>query len=131
MEALEAAGYDRSFDVIQAETGTASFRTAVGERGAPRRPLKPPTHGRRGTDPAPAPALRLKAGAHTIQLGGGVRLDLGGIAKGWAADRAAHRLRRLGPALVDAGGDIAVNGPMANGDPWPIGVVDPFNSASE
>jgi len=54
------------------------------------------------------------------------RLDLGGIAKGWAADRTAARLGRHGPALIDAGGDISVNGPRADGSPWPIGVGNPF-----
>ncbi len=52
-----------------------------------------------------------------IRLDPGVKLDLGGIAKGYAADRALAILARLGPALVDAGGDIAVAG-----KPWPVGV---------
>jgi thiamine biosynthesis lipoprotein len=30
-----------------------------------------------------------------------------------------------GPALVDAGGDIAVSGPMADGSAWPIAIDDP------
>jgi len=60
-----------------------------------------------------------------------VRLDFGGIAKGWAADRAAARLGRWRPALVDAGGDIAVSGPMAGGCPWPVAVADPFAPAGE
>jgi thiamine biosynthesis lipoprotein len=56
----------------------------------------------------------------------GVRLDLGGIAKGWAGVQAMERLRQFGPTLVDAGGDIAVSGPRADGSPWPIGVANPF-----
>ena len=75
--------------------------------------------------PTPYPGFKLRAGA--VNLPPGVRLDLGGIAKGWAADRAARRLRRAGPALVDAGGDIAVSGPMRDGSPWPVGVSDPFD----
>lgn len=55
-----------------------------------------------------------------------MRLDLGGIAKGWAADIAAQRLAKAGPALIDAGGDIAVSGPMADGSPWPIAIANPF-----
>jgi thiamine biosynthesis lipoprotein len=55
-----------------------------------------------------------------------VRLDLGGVAKGWAADQAARRLAEAGPALVDAGGDISVSGPMADGLPWPIAIANPF-----
>jgi thiamine biosynthesis lipoprotein len=52
-----------------------------------------------------------------------MRLDLGGVAKGWAADRAAARLARHGPALVDAGGDIAVRGAPSGSGGWPIGVA--------
>ena len=57
------------------------------------------------------------AGRGRIELDPGVHLDLGGIAKGYAVDRAAQILGELGPCLVDAGGDIA-----ARGDGWPIGV---------
>jgi thiamine biosynthesis lipoprotein len=53
----------------------------------------------------------------TIELEPGIRLDLGGIAKGYAADRASAILADTGPCLVDAGGDIAVQGRA-----WPVGV---------
>ena len=55
-----------------------------------------------------------------------VRLDLGGVAKGWAADQAVRRLSRLGPALVNAGGDIAISGFKNDGQAWPVGIDDPF-----
>lgn len=61
----------------------------------------------------------------TVLLPRGMQLDLGGIGKGWAADRAAGWLGAIGPSLVDAGGDIAVSGPMSGDSPWPIGVADP------
>jgi thiamine biosynthesis lipoprotein len=51
---------------------------------------------------------------------------LGGMAKGWAVERAARWLARVGPALVDAGGDIAVSGPRVAGEGWAIAVADPF-----
>ena len=51
------------------------------------------------------------------QLDAGVRIDLGGIGKGYAAERAAEILATAGPCLVNAGGDIAVRGGH-----WPIGV---------
>ena len=54
-------------------------------------------------------------------------LDFGGVAKGWAAHQAMKRLQAEGPALVNAGGDIAISGPRADGSPWPIGVTDPFH----
>lgn len=41
---------------------------------------------------------------HLIRLPAGVRLDLGGTAKSWIAERCAHLLS--GECLLDAGGDI-------------------------
>ncbi len=58
----------------------------------------------------------------------GIGLDFGGVAKGWAAHKAMMRLAASGPALVSAGGDIAVSGPLASGDPWRITVDDPFDA---
>jgi thiamine biosynthesis lipoprotein len=67
----------------------------------------------------------------SIYLPDGVQLDFGGIAKGWCAHRAAERLKEAGPALVNAGGDIAINGPRPNGEAWPIGVENPFQRGGE
>jgi thiamine biosynthesis lipoprotein len=63
--------------------------------------------------------------AHSVTLPPGLELDLGGVAKGWAAGEAVSRLRAYGPVLVDAGGDIAVSGPRTDGSPWPVGVANP------
>jgi thiamine biosynthesis lipoprotein len=104
LAALEAAGYDRSFDQL-----------APAIAGTP-----PPAHA------ADWRALKLDRRTRTVTLPAGVRLDLGGEAKGWAADQAARRLAEAGPALVDAGGDIGVSGPMADGSPWPIAITNPF-----
>jgi thiamine biosynthesis lipoprotein len=102
--ALEAAGYDRTFAALPA-AGSAAVAPA---------------------GPLPAwQAVRLLPRLQAVQVPAGVRLDFGGIAKGWAADRAARRLAAHAPALVDAGGDIRVSGPRANGDAWPIGAGDP------
>lgn len=56
----------------------------------------------------------------------GVRIDLGGIAKGYAVDKCIERLIELGidNALVTAGGDSRVIGDRW-GRPWTIGVRDP------
>jgi len=62
----------------------------------------------------------------TIQLPRGVRLDLAGVAKGWAAEQAARRLARIAPAMVNASGDIALSGPRADGSSWPISIENPF-----
>ena len=56
----------------------------------------------------------------------GVRIDLGGFAKGHAVDNAVAILRRRGiaNAMVSAGGDSRVIGDR-RGRPWQIGVRDP------
>jgi thiamine biosynthesis lipoprotein len=107
LNAVEAAGYDRTFEAMD-----TSRPEPLSPEGAPR----------------PAPDWReiaIDVARRTVLLPPGTRLDFGGIAKGWAADRAAAMLGAAGPALVDAGGDIAVSESMADGSAWPIGVADP------
>jgi thiamine biosynthesis lipoprotein len=70
--------------------------------------------------------IRLEPAGRRVYLPSGVHVDLGGIAKGWAAEQASRRLSKHGPALVDAGGDIVVSGPMADGHAWPIDIADPL-----
>jgi len=70
--------------------------------------------------PAPAPGapaaaadwrrVRVDDRAGTIARPPGVRLDLGGSAKGLAADRAAALLAPHGPCAADLGGDVRVHG---------------------
>jgi len=67
----------------------------------------------------------------TITLQKGVRLDFGGVAKGWAAHQTAERLREYGPCLMNAGGDIAVSAPHMDGSSWQVGVSDPFHPDSD
>jgi FAD:protein FMN transferase len=56
-----------------------------------------------------------------------VRVDLGGIAKGYGVDRAVACLREHGiaHALVGAGGDIYALGRSPAGEPWTIGIQSP------
>jgi len=56
--------------------------------------------------------LKLDREEGTVQLGPTTELDLGGIAKGYAVDRAIEVLQKYGvqAALVNAGGDIRVLG---------------------
>ncbi len=56
----------------------------------------------------------------------GVRIDLGGIAKGYAVDRCVDLLLRAGvqDALVSAGGDTRVIG-KRDDHPWNVGIRDP------
>jgi thiamine biosynthesis lipoprotein len=57
----------------------------------------------------------------------GMALDLGAIAKGYAADEAARVLREAGitRAIIDFGGNILVMGSRPDGNPWMIGVQNP------
>lgn len=56
----------------------------------------------------------------------GMRVGLGGYAKGWALDAAARALRALGfrDFLLQAGGDLYAAGSRA-GEPWRVAVRDP------
>jgi thiamine biosynthesis lipoprotein len=60
----------------------------------------------------------------------GMKLDLGGLAKDYAINKAITALKANGitSALVNAGGDIQVIGTKPDGKPWRIGVQDPRNS---
>lgn len=62
----------------------------------------------------------------------GVEIDLGGIGKEYAVDRATQVLREAGitHGLVDFGGDIAVLGPYPDGKPWRIGLRHPREATS-
>lgn len=57
-----------------------------------------------------------------------VAIDLGGIAKGYAVDRAVASLREWGieQALVNVGGDLYAMGESEDGDAWSIGVRSPY-----
>jgi thiamine biosynthesis lipoprotein len=110
LDALIAAGYDRSFELL------------------------PPVRAGCGGTPAALPDLATAVGwdapTRSLVLPEAVHLDLGGVAKGWSAQRAAERLARCSPALVDASGDIAVSGARSSGAAWPVGINDPFHSGS-
>jgi FAD:protein FMN transferase len=69
--------------------------------------------------------LRLDEGARTVRLTvRGMKLDLGGIAKGYADDEAQRVLQQHGitRALVEMGGDLVVTGPPPGTEGWTIRV---------
>jgi len=61
----------------------------------------------------------------------GMRLDLGGVVKEYAADRAAEKCReaRVSHGVVDLGGDLAVIGAHIDGAPWLAGIKTPHDPA--
>jgi thiamine biosynthesis lipoprotein len=95
-DALVAAGYDRTFEALAPDgPSLAQFDGSCGG------------------------GVTISDGAIELELG--VHLDLGGIGKGYAVDRALAMLAQAGPALVNAGGDIATHGqPDRFG--WRVGV---------
>lgn len=69
----------------------------------------------------PAPrlpdVLTIRPGRARLERG--CSLDLGGLAKGWMADRLAEQIGTN--ALANLGGDLRAAGPGPNGDGWPVG----------
>jgi len=62
--------------------------------------------------------LAIRPGAARLEPGAGI--DLGGLAKGWMADRLGDA---LGPnALANLGGDLSARGMGPAGDGWPVGL---------
>lgn len=107
LNALEEAGYTRSFDEMPEFMETYLRQTIIGVKDSQE--------------------VELNENDHSIYLPAGARIDLGGIVKGWAAHKAMLRLQEFGPVMVDAGGDIAISGPLKDGSPWAIGISDPLH----
>lgn len=61
-----------------------------------------------------------------VKLAPNQRLDLGGIGKGYAIDCAAAELFEFSDFLIDAGGDIRVQGNNLEGKPWQLGLKHKF-----
>ena len=104
LPALEAAGYDTTFDLVRCSDGP------------------PPESGR----VADFGDVEIDLGAGAVRLPSDVRIDLGGIGKGLAADLVAEGLvdRGADSALVCVGGDIRAAG-QAPSRPWAVPVEDP------
>ncbi|MEZ4670739.1 MAG: FAD:protein FMN transferase [Anaerolineae bacterium] len=100
LDALEAAGYDRSFDQLSPSPAAPQRSLAV----------------------ADWQAIQIDMQSKKVRLPG--RIDLGGVAKGWTADYLADNLSEYGPCLVDMGGDIAVRGVPQGTAGWEVGVAD-------
>jgi thiamine biosynthesis lipoprotein len=71
--------------------------------------------------------VKLEANGRRVSVPAGMRVDLGGIAKGYAVDEAAQVLRSAGlqSFLVQAGGDLFGAGRKPDGSAWISGVQDP------
>lgn len=66
-----------------------------------------------------------------IRLPAGVRLDLGGIAKGYTAQASRDFLHPIGPCLIDAGGDLTAGDGPGKWPGWPVGISAPWSEDSQ
>lgn len=107
LPALQHIGYDRTFEQVAASRWGAL---------APTPPALPDWR-----------QIELDPAVRAIRMPKEMRLDFGGVAKGWAAEQAAQRLGSHAPALVDAGGDVCVSAPPREGGGWLVGVADPIH----
>jgi len=108
LNALEQLGYDRSFDLL----GTVPFPTQV---SYPRTTSS--WH-----------SIQLDPRKRRVYLPAGMRLDFGGIVKGYTAQKAVTLLEQWGPSLVDAGGDLQAGSPPTGYPGWPVAVSGPRHS---
>ncbi|MHC1782637.1 MAG: FAD:protein FMN transferase [Anaerolineaceae bacterium] len=75
--------------------------------------------------------IRFDLMGNRVFLPPGMRIDLGGIAKGWIAEQAAGILGLWSEACcVDAGGDAFMVGLPSGEDFWKVDLEDPCNPAS-
>lgn len=106
LTALENAGYDCSFDTLPTDLAPV----------------------RQDLEPAAAPGCADIAfrGTGGVRLLAGVRLDLGGIGKGYAADLLVQEILDGGAAgaCVNLGGDVRVGGQSPEPYGWTVGVAD-------
>jgi thiamine biosynthesis lipoprotein len=75
-------------------------------------------------------SVRVDEAAGTVYLPrAGMLLDLGAIAKGYAADEVARVLRekRVKAAVIDLGGNVMVTGKKPDGSSWRVGIQNPFD----
>ncbi len=72
-------------------------------------------------------ATRIELCENQVRMPAGMQIDLGGIAKGYIADRIAELLRKEGvpTALLNFGGNIVTLGPKPDGSAWRIGLQSP------
>lgn len=75
---------------------------------------------------------RVETGGCTVTLPDGMMLDLGAVAKGYAADRLSALLceRGVKSAVFNLGGNVLAYGHKPNGEDWRIGINDPLGEGN-
>jgi thiamine biosynthesis lipoprotein len=115
---LEAAGYDRSFELLssQMQVGSVSPLSLALSPGGRGDIVVHRRHSWRD--------VRLDPTTRMVSMPAGCGIDLGGIGKGWAVDRLAAIIGS--PGLVNGGGDVFAAGRPDDEEAWLVGVADPF-----
>ena len=74
-----------------------------------------------------ASGIEFDAQTGAVRLPEGSEIDLGGIAKGYAAQRVIELFEEKGvsSAMLDLGGNVQVLGKKPNGRDWKVGIRDP------
>lgn len=75
---------------------------------------------------------KLKTDGTSVTLPKGMGIDLGAVAKGYAADRMAQYLKehQVRSAVIDLGGNILVVGNKPDGSNWRVGIQRPFGDGN-
>jgi thiamine biosynthesis lipoprotein len=137
LESLERAGYDRTIEEVRSQAADVirgyaiPFSGAGSIQSAPAAPVTMVANAapvRQGlyhfSDVRLEPEQKTKEGR--IWLPPGMRIDLGGIGKGWIAERAARLLgSQVRACAVDAGGDLFMVGLPAGENAWRVALEDP------
>jgi thiamine biosynthesis lipoprotein len=99
-DAVVRAGYDRSIELVGRDPMPSTAATAI--------PV------------APLPEV-LDVADGWARLRSGWAIDLGGVGKGWLADRLCERFDN---ACVNLGGDLRARGHGPTGEGWSVGLCD-------
>lgn len=110
LPALVAAGYDRSFELLEERPAERADGWCAGA------------------------SIDLDERQSRARVEAGATVDLGGIGKGYAAGRALDALLAdttgIRGGLVDLGGDIALRGEPPEDGPWRVAVADPRHAGA-
>ena len=122
---IKKAGYNKSFELLIKEEQKAKIlNKADTDFNLPK--LQQERHCSAATQ------VQFDAKNMKINLAKHADLDLGGIAKGWVAQRLAEQFigGGINAGLIDAGGDIVVWGKEPRQQVWGIEVANPFDPKS-
>ncbi|HLV99457.1 MAG TPA: FAD:protein FMN transferase [Ktedonobacterales bacterium] len=104
---LEALGYDRDFSLLHRQANHLAESVYAASEASWR-------------------GIEFDAPRRRVLLPQGTRLDLGGIAKGWAADVALKRFfQPFDNVIINVGGDLRQRGGPQPGESWTVGIRDP------